>query len=170
MPPALLAGLDAVDWAALRHAYGSAEDVPRALRDAAADDARRAAEALDHLCHSVYHQGTLYSATPHTVPFLARLATEPTAPHRRTWTLLLTAVAAADDAPPRRTGCCRCWTTPTTRSGTPPPACSATCPPTARPPSWPHYGNAAGSRPRPRRSQASPRPSDGSPQRAAAPG
>lgn len=111
------------------------------------------------------------------MPFLARLATEPTAPHRRTWTLLLTAVAAADDAPDEvltHTGAALVAEAdrllPLLDDPDDEIRHAATCPPTARPPSWPHYGNAAGSRPRPRRSQASPRPSDGSPQRAAAPG
>ncbi|WP_436770966.1 hypothetical protein [Yinghuangia sp. YIM S09857] len=70
----MLDGLDAVAWATLSHAYGSAEDLPSLLREAAADDPERREEAVQELFGTVWHQGTVYSATPHAVPFIAELA------------------------------------------------------------------------------------------------
>lgn len=61
-----LAELGAVDWASLSHAYGSAEDVPAQLRALAAGDD----EAYDDAFGNLWHQWTVYSATPHAIPFL----------------------------------------------------------------------------------------------------
>ncbi|SEN23226.1 hypothetical protein [Nonomuraea pusilla] len=98
MTAAPLDGVHDVDWASLDHAYGSAEDVPQALRDAVGPAPEPAAAAMEHLFSSVYHQGTLYSATPWTVPFLARLAADPGTPRRVSLVSLLGAIAATGDA------------------------------------------------------------------------
>jgi hypothetical protein len=72
----LFADLDQLDWSRLRHAYGSAEDVPALLRDLASPVDETAAEAEQELWSSVVHQGTVYTATAAAVPFLARLVAE----------------------------------------------------------------------------------------------
>lgn len=100
MTAAGLEGIDDVDWASLGHAYGSAEDFPQTLRDAVGDDAELAEEASEQLFSSIIHQGTLYSATPHAVPFLARLATDPGRRGRESLVALLAFIAASDDAVP----------------------------------------------------------------------
>ncbi|NUT51592.1 MAG: hypothetical protein HOV94_30500, partial [Saccharothrix sp.] len=92
--------IDDVDWASLHHAYGSAEDVPRTLRDAVGAHGGRAAAAIEHLFGSIHHQGTLYSATPRAVPFLARLAADPGTPTRTSLLHLLAAIASSGDAEP----------------------------------------------------------------------
>lgn len=70
------AGLDfeAVDWAGLTHAYGSAEDVPVLVRSLVSPDLEERSEALDGLFGSICHQGTVYPASAPAVPFLARAA------------------------------------------------------------------------------------------------
>ncbi|KOX22605.1 hypothetical protein ADK67_23275 [Saccharothrix sp. NRRL B-16348] len=97
---AALDGLDDVDWASLDHAYGSAEDVPGMLRHAVGADDAIAGEAIEYLFGSIYHQGTLYSATPWAVPFVARLAADPGTPRRTSLVHLLGAIAETGDAPP----------------------------------------------------------------------
>jgi hypothetical protein len=74
--PDPFAGLDfeAVDWAGLTHAYGSAEDVPALIRSLVSPDADERSEALDGLFGSICHQGTVYSASAPAIPFLARAA------------------------------------------------------------------------------------------------
>jgi hypothetical protein len=67
--------LDAVDWSRLEHAYGSAEDVPGLLRDLAGGDR----EALSTLYGNIWHQGTIYEATGHAVPFLVHMLDLPSA-------------------------------------------------------------------------------------------
>ncbi|MEU6720261.1 hypothetical protein ABZ897_53160 [Nonomuraea sp. NPDC046802] len=91
-------GIDDIAWDSLKHAYGSAEDVPQALRDAVGEDDELAEEALEHLFGSVYHQGTLYPATPWAVPFVARLAVDPGTRRREHLLSLLAVIAATDDA------------------------------------------------------------------------
>lgn len=66
-----LAGLSSVDWASLRHAYGSAADVPDRLRALAAAGGRE--QALGALYGNVFHQGSRYEATAPAVPFAAAL-------------------------------------------------------------------------------------------------
>src|SRR5688572_1234691 len=65
----------AVDWAALTHAYGPADDVPDLLRDLAGGSSK----ALTELYGAIWHQGTVYEATAHAVPFLIRILDEPAA-------------------------------------------------------------------------------------------
>ena len=69
----VLDGVDDVPWRDLRHAYGAAHDLPALLR-ALGSGSGEADEALEALFASICHQGTVYSATPHAVPFLARNA------------------------------------------------------------------------------------------------
>ncbi|GAA2325483.1 hypothetical protein OKJ48_00490 [Streptomyces kunmingensis] len=69
-----LDGLDARPWSALSHAYGTAEDIPDALRALTGADVEAADEALSGLYGSVLHQGTVYTASAEAVPFLAGIA------------------------------------------------------------------------------------------------
>ncbi|GAA3952880.1 hypothetical protein GCM10023085_39220 [Actinomadura viridis] len=68
-----LPGLDRVGWSTLRHAYGSAGDVPELLRRIADD--QDASDALFHLRNNIYHQGGFVcSAATAALPFLVLLA------------------------------------------------------------------------------------------------
>ncbi|MDQ1021525.1 HEAT repeat domain-containing protein [Streptomyces afghaniensis] len=67
-------GIDEVDWASLRHADGSAEDVPGLLRGLASADPAERETALDRMYGAVHHQGDVYDATLACVPFLLVLA------------------------------------------------------------------------------------------------
>ncbi len=92
-----LAELDQIDWAGLRHAYGSAGDVPGLLRALASDDQSLRAEALGELYTNVFHQGNRFQATPYAVPFLVRLAVRPAVPDRDLILYLLAALALGYD-------------------------------------------------------------------------
>ncbi|MEU6238238.1 HEAT repeat domain-containing protein [Kitasatospora sp. NPDC047058] len=75
------AGLDAVDWAALEHNYGSAADVPGLLRRCAGPDPDDAVDAAFDLLNQVFHQGGwICSAAPAALPFLLLLAASPAVP------------------------------------------------------------------------------------------
>ncbi|MGW2084971.1 hypothetical protein [Streptomyces sp. NPDC001880] len=69
------ADVDAQPWADLHHAYGSAADVPDCLRALVGESEEAASEAISELYGSILHQGSVYGATAHAVPYLARLAT-----------------------------------------------------------------------------------------------
>ncbi|MET9828714.1 hypothetical protein ABZ078_05275 [Streptomyces sp. NPDC006385] len=67
-------GTDGVDWAALTHAHGSAEDVPGLLRAMESEDADARERAMDALDSALCRHGDVYAATAPAVPHLARLA------------------------------------------------------------------------------------------------
>lgn len=70
-------GLDGINWASLKHAYGSAGDVPDMIRRLASSDESERHEALHAAYGNIFHQGTRYEATPKAIPFLIRLAGRP---------------------------------------------------------------------------------------------
>lgn len=70
----MLRGLDEAGWDELSHAYGKAVDTPDLLRQAASPDGEAAQKAVSELNGSIFHQGTVYSATVAAVPFLVELA------------------------------------------------------------------------------------------------
>ncbi|MFJ9648720.1 hypothetical protein [Streptomyces sp. NPDC101206] len=78
-------GLDEVDWAELKHNYGSAEDVPDLLRRCAGPDPEVAEDAACDLLNLLFHQGGwICSAASAALPFLLRLASTPEVKCRRT--------------------------------------------------------------------------------------
>lgn len=78
----MFTGIDEVDWASLRHAHGSAEDVPAWLRQLASCDAAERHSALDGMYGAVHHQGNVYDSTLACVPFLCSIAVRETVPDR----------------------------------------------------------------------------------------
>jgi len=78
----VLDGLDRVDWRRLRHAFGTAEDVPALIRSLTSQSPDERQAALSELHGNIWHQGTVYEATPHAVPFLIELAASVETPDR----------------------------------------------------------------------------------------
>ncbi|MFJ3776036.1 HEAT repeat domain-containing protein [Streptomyces sp. NPDC090075] len=98
----MFTGIDEVDWASLRHAYGSAEDVPGLLRGLASPDATEREVALDGMYGSVHHQGNVYDSTLACVPFLFALAARPEVPDRGAIVELLVSIGAESAGPAAR--------------------------------------------------------------------
>lgn len=73
-PAAVLAE---TDWAALHHAYGTAEDTPAQLVALLGADQAVRSRALDHLHHVVHHQNTLYAATVPAALYVAAILRDP---------------------------------------------------------------------------------------------
>lgn len=73
---------EAVPWSRFGHAFGSGHDVPELLTRMRSPDAEVADQALNRLWDRVVHQGTVGSVAPLTVPFLLRIAADPSARHR----------------------------------------------------------------------------------------
>src|SRR4029434_1620743 len=69
----MLEGLDEIRWERLHHAFGAATDVPPALRALTSADPEIVREAVHELFGTIWHQGTVYSATPNAVPFLIEI-------------------------------------------------------------------------------------------------
>ncbi|PRZ12630.1 hypothetical protein CLV36_11226 [Laceyella sediminis] len=73
---ALLSGWDELDWGALHHAFGTAEDVPIHLKAMCAEDERLRERGLTRLVDHVRHQGGYCQALPYALRFLLRLLAE----------------------------------------------------------------------------------------------
>lgn len=76
-PEEFLAGIDRIDWSATWDAYGPATKVPQRLRALASPDPEKQDAALDDLCYTIYHQGSVYPASAEAVPFLAEMLRSP---------------------------------------------------------------------------------------------
>jgi hypothetical protein len=72
-------GLNAIPWAELTHAYGSAEEVPMWLRQLRSPDAEVRRHARNHLWGSICHQNWIAPATAYAVPYLIELLADPEA-------------------------------------------------------------------------------------------
>lgn len=60
--------IESIPWAELEHAYGIATDAPRELKNLLSEDELLNSNAYyDWLLSAVFHQITLYSATPFTI-------------------------------------------------------------------------------------------------------
>ncbi|MET4922238.1 HEAT repeat domain-containing protein [Streptomyces sp. PSRA5] len=101
----IFADLDAQPWAEREHAYGSADDLPDQLRALASDDAEESEEALYELYGNIVHQGSVYEATAHAVPYPARLAAAGIRP--ADMLLLLGCIAESEDERSDTPGACR---------------------------------------------------------------
>lgn len=98
----MLEGLDDINWKELKHAYGSADDVPALLRRLCVEP-RTKEDALYQLFGNIWHQHTVYEATPYAVPFLVEIANNPSTPDRVGVLDLLASIADAHDSHPDET-------------------------------------------------------------------
>ena len=74
----MLETLDQIPWRNYHDAYGPSAGTPGNLRMLASNDPKKRAKGLDELAYTIYHQGTVYEATVHAVPFLLEMLAEPT--------------------------------------------------------------------------------------------
>lgn len=74
--------LDRTDWASLGHAYGAADDVPGWLRGMVSPDPDVREKAFGNFYSAALHQGSVYSSTVASVPFLFAMADDPATPDR----------------------------------------------------------------------------------------
>jgi hypothetical protein len=89
-------GLNALPWYDLKHAYGSAEEVPMWLRQLASHDECIRQQAISHLNGSICHQGWICPATAYAVPYLIELLQEPMLPGKEEILELLAMIAMAN--------------------------------------------------------------------------
>jgi hypothetical protein len=93
-----LSGLEDIDWGRLGHAYGLADDLPHLLRGLQSDAAERREECFAELFGTIWHQGRVYEAAAHTVPFLLALLADRRTPDRLGVLHLLGALASGGPA------------------------------------------------------------------------
>ncbi|MBO6938195.1 MAG: HEAT repeat domain-containing protein [Deltaproteobacteria bacterium] len=70
-------GLEEVSWGELTHAYGEASDVPALLRGMVSLDAEERAWGFDTFWGGPLHQGSVYTSTLASVPFLIEALSVP---------------------------------------------------------------------------------------------
>jgi hypothetical protein len=80
------------NWRELKHAYGSAEDIPGIISALTPDPT---SPAWEDLWSRVCHQGTTYSASPVVLPFLLSVASDWSATDRATPLALAGSIVAA---------------------------------------------------------------------------
>ncbi|MEV0646709.1 hypothetical protein AB0I28_15740 [Phytomonospora sp. NPDC050363] len=95
----MFAELDRVDWSALTHAYGPADDVPEMLRGLVSSDPATREEALDGLYGAVHHQGDVYECTVAAIPFLLDIAADTAIDGRGDVLDLVASIGGVDDEP-----------------------------------------------------------------------
>lgn len=66
-----------IPWRQYHDAYGPSKKTPALLQALASNDPQRRAGALDELSSTIYHQGSVYEATVHAVPFLLEMLAAP---------------------------------------------------------------------------------------------
>jgi hypothetical protein len=101
----MLEGLDDVDWRRLKGAYGAALDVPSQLRAMAKTN--RAGRREIYEGFDILHQGSVYEATAHAVPFLFEIARAPDVADRDEIVEILALVARAEPPPASSFGVAR---------------------------------------------------------------
>lgn len=92
----MFTGIDEVDWASMKHAYGPADDVPALLYGLASADPAERESALDGMYGAVHHQGNVYACTLACIPFLFELAVDPGIRDRGGIVELLTSIGGID--------------------------------------------------------------------------
>ncbi len=92
----MLEELDTIDWASLTHAHGAATNVPGLLRSLLSDDQEVRMQAIAELLETIWHQGTVFSASAAAVPFLYELLADPDVQDKESVVALLAEIATGE--------------------------------------------------------------------------
>ena len=85
--------LDTIDWASLQGCYGPATDVPHLLRAMLSPVAEIRAAARADFVSMVWHQGSIYEASPIVIPFLFELIENPQVENKTELAIILALLA-----------------------------------------------------------------------------
>lgn len=91
-----LDSLDSIDWGTLKGCYRPAVEMPEFLRSLLSPVAEIRERAIEEIGSAIFHQGTVYDASPAVIPFLFELLDNEEAQDKENIVCLLTAMA----------GCC----------------------------------------------------------------
>ncbi|GLW33312.1 hypothetical protein Areg01_62500 [Actinoplanes regularis] len=92
----MFAGMDEIDWASMRHAYGPATEMPEVIRGLIAERKKTRSWAQDCMWAGIHHQGDVYECTLRAVPFLLEAAATPDLPGRAEILRLLASIGSAE--------------------------------------------------------------------------
>jgi hypothetical protein len=74
--------LDQVNWTKHKGAFHLTARLPGYVRQMTAEDEQKRREARDTVFEEIFHQGSIYGATPHVVPFLIEMLAEESVPDK----------------------------------------------------------------------------------------
>lgn len=86
--------LNNIEWNKLSHAYGDASDVPELIEGLPSSDKKVFEEAIYKLFGNIWHQRTVYEATPKAIPFLIFIFENKEILDRNSLLVLLASIAA----------------------------------------------------------------------------
>lgn len=95
----MLENIDKVNWAELKHAYGTCENFPKIVRRLAHPQKSVRSGALSYISENLFHQGTHYDVNEFAIPFLLEVAASPTVPDRVPLYRLLQAMLGNESIP-----------------------------------------------------------------------
>ena len=95
----MLENVDKVNWAELKHAYGTCEDFPKVLRRLAHPERGKRQGALGYVSENLFHQETHYDVNEFALPFLLEVAASPEVPDRIPLYRLLQAMLGREAIP-----------------------------------------------------------------------
>jgi hypothetical protein len=95
----MLENIDKVNWAELKHAYGTCEDFPKIVRLLAHPDPGARRGALSYISENLFHQETHYDVNEFALPFLLEVAASPQVPDRVPLYRLLQAMLGSESVP-----------------------------------------------------------------------
>jgi hypothetical protein len=95
----MLENIDRVNWAELKHAYGTCENFPNVVRRLAHPDRAVRLGALSYISENLFHQGTHYDVNEFALPFLLEAAASPQVPDRVPLYRLLQAMLGGESIP-----------------------------------------------------------------------
>jgi len=95
----MLEKIDKVNWAELKHAYGTCENIPNVVRRLSHPDRAVRQGALSYISENLFHQGTHYEVNEVALPFLLEVAAAPQAPDRIPLYRLLQAMLGSEAIP-----------------------------------------------------------------------
>src|SRR5260370_13615668 len=95
----MLENVDKLNWAELKHAYGTCEEFPKIVRLLAHPDQGARRGALSYISENLFHQGTHYDVNEIALPFLLEVAASPQVPDRIPLYRLLQAMLGSESIP-----------------------------------------------------------------------
>ena len=82
----MLDHINHIPWSTLKHAYGSASDIPDYMQGLLSLDPDEREWAQEHLIWGPFHQGSLFSSTPFVIKVLLQMVHDP-ATYEKPWIL-----------------------------------------------------------------------------------
>ena len=86
--------LNQIHWSKLSHAFGEASDVPTLIENLCAKDKDVFESSIYELFGNIWHQGTIYEATPKALPFLIYIYENVEVIDKNSLLVLLASIAA----------------------------------------------------------------------------